>query len=286
MDRFPCDGWLHLAVSPGSDVIGVSLAHAEEHVAYLNMELPERWKQYIRENARTQTPGQIWGHILQTEAGGLAVEDVELPYSANAVYYYWHVVSREEWRLADSPLESARKFVRERGKDHHIAMLDVEAEPGTEALAFYVTDFVGAWAQHTQELAMDSTWNTNGGNFELFSAVADANGAGIPLAFIFIRTTKDVGAGAKQAVLTRFLERLKELGVDPEFTLTDKDFSEINAMGATWKYAKHQLCFWHGLRAVKQRLCKNKHVPAPYNASAARSEFSFIDPHFLPAAQR
>ncbi|EIW59064.1 uncharacterized protein TRAVEDRAFT_19598 [Trametes versicolor FP-101664 SS1] len=234
MDRFPCDGWLHLT----------------------------------------------------TEAGGLPVEDVELPYSANTVYYYWHVVSREEWRLADSPLESARKFVEERGKDHHIAMLDVEAEPGTEALAFYVTDFVGAWAQHTQELAMDSTWNTNGGNFELFSAVADANGAGIPLAFIFLRTTKDAAAGAKQAVLARFLERLKELGIDPEFTLTDKDFSEINAMGATWKYAKHQLCFWHGLRAVKQRLCKNKHVPAPYNADAAHSEFSFIDPHFLPAAQR
>lgn len=73
------------------------------------------------------------------------------------MYYYWHVVSREDWRLADSPLESARKFVQERGKDHHIAMLDVEAEPGTKVLAFYVTDFVGAWAQHTQELAMDST---------------------------------------------------------------------------------------------------------------------------------
>ncbi|KAI0826923.1 hypothetical protein BC628DRAFT_1495368 [Trametes gibbosa] len=245
MDRFPCDGWLHLTVSDKSDIIGVVLKHSEEHMGYLD----------------------IWAHILQTEAGGLPVEDVKLPYSANAVYYYWHVVSRKEWRLADSPLESARKFVQERGKDHHIAMLDVEAEPGTEALAFYVTDFIGAWAEHTQELAMDSTWNTNGGNFELFSAVADANGAGIPLAFIFLRTTKDAAAGAKQASGSR--------SVDPEFTLTDKDFSEINAMGATWN-----------LRAVKQRLCKNKHVPAPYNADAAHSEFLFIDPHFLPAAQR
>ncbi|KAI0824578.1 hypothetical protein BC628DRAFT_1420036 [Trametes gibbosa] len=58
MDRFPCDGWLHLMVSDKSDIIGVVLKHSEEHVGYLDVHLPEKWKQYIQEHARAQTPGQ------------------------------------------------------------------------------------------------------------------------------------------------------------------------------------------------------------------------------------
>ena len=55
--------------------------------------------------------------------------------------------------------------------------------------------------------------NTNNGNFELFSAVADANGSGIPLAFLLMATTPDTASGAKQKVLESFLRALKNLGV-------------------------------------------------------------------------
>lgn len=102
---------------------------------------------------------------------------------------------------------------------------------------------------------------------------------------MFLRTTKEAAPGAKQAILERFLGQLRDLGIDPEFTLTDKDWSEINVMGLTWPDAKHQLCFWHAIRALKQRLCKNKETPAVYNAAAARQEFPFIDPAFIPAGQ-
>ena len=87
-------------------------------------------------------------------------------------------------------------------------------------------------------------------------------------------------------MLSRFLSALKEEGVRPEFTLTDKDWSEINAMQAVWPDSKHQLCFWHGLRAVKQRLSKNKESPAPYNPEPVAREFSYIDKSFVPVGQR
>lgn len=102
---------------------------------------------------------------------------------------------------------------------------------------------------------------------------------------MFIKTTKDAAPGAKQAVLERFLGGLRDLGVDPEFTLSDKDWSEINAMGVIWPNAKHQLCFWHAVRALKQRLCKNKETPAQYDAAAANREFPFIDINFVPVGQ-
>ena len=65
-----------------------------------------------------------------------------------------------------------------------------------------------------------------------------------------------------------------------------QDWSEINAMSNVWPAAKHQLCFWHSLRAIKQRLSKNKDTPASYNAAEAHSEFSFIEPSFLPFSQQ
>ncbi len=95
--------------------------------------------------------------MLQEEMHGRAVTSGSLPFKAKAVYYYWNLVSREEWRFAADPLESAQKLVEVNAETEHIALLDVKAEPGTECLAFYVTDFVESWAEHAQELAMDST---------------------------------------------------------------------------------------------------------------------------------
>ena len=86
--------------------------------------------------------------------------------------------------------------------------------------------------------------------------------------------------------MSSFLGELKKLGVNPEFTLTDKDWSEINAMQATWPYAKHQLCFWHGLRALKQRLAKNKEHPSYYDVNEALNEFSFIKTTFVPLEEQ
>lgn len=98
--------------------------------------------------------------------------------------------------------------------------------------------------------------------------------------------TKEAAKGAKEEVLTRFLTSVKDLGFSPEFTLTDKDWSEIDAMRAVWPEAQHQLCFWHALKAVKTHLAKNKTTPAQYNAQNAHAQFPFIQPTFVPAAQQ
>ncbi|KAJ2990392.1 hypothetical protein NUW54_g8481 [Trametes sanguinea] len=281
MPRFPCNGWLHVTVREHSDIMQISIKHEADHLPYVDITIPTQWKEFIEQHARSQTPGKIWQGILAATGGR------DINFKSSAVYYHWTKVTRKDWRLDNDPFVSARKFIEARGADYKIVLMDIKPEPGTRVLGFYIQDFMDAWATHTQELAMDSTWNTNGGNFELFSAVADANGAGIPLAFLFIHTEKDANtAGAKQTVLERFLHELKARGVEPEYTLTDKDWSEINAMRSVWPDSKHQLCFWHALRALKQRLCKNKDAPAPYQPTEAKRQFSFIDEHFVPAAQQ
>lgn len=69
-------------------------------------------------------------------------------------------------------------------------------------------------------------------------------------------------------------------------TLSDKDWSEINALVGAFPDAKHQLCLWHALRAVKRRLAILRRMPAHYDVASAKHEFDFIDMAFVPVAQQ
>ncbi|KAG6818479.1 hypothetical protein H0H92_002708, partial [Tricholoma furcatifolium] len=72
----------------------------------------------------------------------------------------------------------------------------------------------------------------------------------------------------------------------PIITLTDKDFSEINAFQNVFPDAKHQLCFWHCLRALRTRFAILRRKPRHYNVLEAKREFpEFIDEEFVPLGQ-
>ena len=61
--------------------------------------------------------------------------------------------------------------------------------------------------------------------------------------------------------------------------------SEINAFLAKFPNAKHQLCFWHCLRAIKTRLSILRRRPKFYDVLEAKKEFSFVDISFIPQRQ-
>ncbi|KAF8905333.1 hypothetical protein CPB85DRAFT_1224735, partial [Mucidula mucida] len=70
----------------------------------------------------------------------------------------------------------------------------------------------------------------------------------------------------------------------PIQTLLDKDLTKINAFIATLSI-KHQLCFWHCLRAIKICLAILGRHPAFYNADDAFQEYNWIDRTFVPINQ-
>ena len=65
------------------------------------------------------------------------------------------------------------------------------------------------------------------------------------------------------------------------FTLSDKDPSEINACRISVSKAKHQLCYWHSIRYIEERLAQDK-PPAAYDPRKAHNVFDFIDPTWAP----
>lgn len=97
---------------------------------------------------------------------------------------------------------------------------------------------------------------------------------GETLAFILIHSDKSGDKGAKERILTKFLEETRDLGnLKALFTLSDKDWSEIHAFQNAFPDAKHQLCLWHCARAVKKRLSILRRTPGPYNVEEAAKEF-------------
>ena len=63
------------------------------------------------------------------------------------------------------------------------------------------------------------------------------------------------------------------------------NFPEINSMRVTLSAQKHQLCFWHGVTALKKRLSILRRMPAFYNVNNARDEFPWIEKDFVPIVQ-
>ena len=120
---------------------------------------------------------------------------------------------------------------------------------------------------------------------ELFGGMADMYGEGLPLSFLFVVTNAEAPPHTKETVLVNWMESLKSHGITPEFTLSDKDQTEINALNRVWPTAKHQLCLWHMLRALKRRLANNREPPAIYRSVDAKQMFAFIDLAFVPLGQ-
>ena len=96
--------------------------------------------------------------------------------------------------------------------------------------------------------------NMNGARFEVFALLGEIYGSGLPLGYLLIQSNiRELGA--KEQFINRFISYIHDhWDLQIIFTLMDKDWSEINSFLATIPDAKHQLCYWHAIQAVKSRL--------------------------------
>lgn len=116
--------------------------------------------------------------------------------------------------------------------------------------------------------------------------LGEVYGSGCPLGYLLIRSSEEAEPGGKARYLTEVLSHFRTTWkIKAIITLTDKDISEINAFLAVYPDAKHQLCFWHCLRAIKTRLSILRRRPKHYNIKEAKEEFPWIDELFVPLAQ-
>ncbi|RDX40007.1 hypothetical protein OH76DRAFT_1366849 [Lentinus brumalis] len=283
METFDCHGWLFITVSETSDTATVKLSHRLAHVYYYPIDLPNDVVDLIQNNPN-MTVNQLWTDILKQHPEPL--------FERKSVYAKWAQQDRLRWKRDDDELKSARILLDEaKAGGSHAELYTVEAVDlpeveGFTALAFALPNILRKWGGRIREIALDSAWNTNGSGFELYALLGEVYGSGIPLGYLLLRSSAGV-KGGKEQFLTHFLGAIRDKwNIQAHFTLTDKDWSEINACRASYPDAKHQLCYWHCLRAIKTRLSILRRTPAFYNSTEAHAEFSWIDEAFVPVQQR
>ncbi|CAG8751100.1 8172_t:CDS:2, partial [Gigaspora margarita] len=131
-------------------------------------------------------------------------------------------------------------------------------------------------------LLYNATYKTNSAEFELYVIIANIEGVGYPISYLFLNSPKNVPFTCTTALI-KYLDSLQKQGVNPTFVFSDKDFAQIDAIKYIWPNTKIQLCWWHIRHAVLRRLRNQEYLTkTTYNPELARNIFSFISLEFKP----
>ncbi|KAG6819142.1 hypothetical protein H0H93_014943 [Arthromyces matolae] len=282
LHTFPCSGWMHITIFDGDDSALIRLKHLDAHVPYYCIDVPKEVQEFVRNHPHLN-PSQLWTEILKMHP--------KPAFARKAIYQLWIDRSSQDWKRAPDEVESAKILIEEASRLGNKSLYQVESiavhgEEGFIAIAFALTELLHKWAGQIREISLDSAWNTNGSDYEVYALLGEVYGSGCPLGYLLMKSTSsEANPGGKERFIADLLRHMKQKWLlKPIITLTDKDLSEINAFQNVFHEAKHQLCFWHCLRAIKDRLAKRRH-PKKYNVLEAKHEFPWIEEDFVPIAQ-
>src|SRR5215471_11440935 len=111
----------------------------------------------------------------------------------------------------------------------------LEQAPRTH-LIWFIHDHFSVDLSRVTEVFIDATYNTSKVNTHFYAIVAEELGYGIPIGFMLMSMGEwenpEVSDKYNQEASLcnhNFYAKAKELGLDPRFIHTDRDFSEINA---------------------------------------------------------
>ncbi|KAI1000716.1 hypothetical protein K3495_g7484 [Podosphaera aphanis] len=140
---------------------------------------------------------------------------------------------------------------------------EVYTSGNIRALAIYIRGTISPLVSRSKELVIDATFGTNSSGMALTAVLAELDGTGIPLCYLFsgVSTTqvsKLEDSGSTTLILEEFLQPLKAAGFDPIFFGCDKDRAEISAIKQVWPDTTVQLCYWHAKRAIRKKLSDPK----------------------------
>src|SRR5688572_21463892 len=90
----------------------------------------------------------------------------------------------------------------------------------------------------TSSIHCDAIYKTAKKRFELYGILGSFEGAGFPLAYLMLDTTKASGDGVQHGThteaLSGFFHSICNKGLLPQYFYTDKDFAEMNAAKEVW----------------------------------------------------
>ncbi|THH03045.1 hypothetical protein EW146_g10517, partial [Bondarzewia mesenterica] len=225
MQSFDCARWLHIRLSDSTSEAFIKLSHEEAHLPYCVIDVPPEAQKFMYDNPELSV-SQIWLKMINWYR--------KPPFSRRAIYYLCSKIESQKWKRCDDELASARKLLDEASSancdwaQYRVEPITLVPEEGLIALAFLLLGMIDKWKHCLREIAIDSAWNTNGSRYEVYVLLGEVQGSGLPLGYLLIQSNAATH-GAKENLLRQLLRHVRKKKIKPSFTLSDKDFAEINA---------------------------------------------------------
>ncbi|CAG8660191.1 2192_t:CDS:1, partial [Ambispora gerdemannii] len=204
MSRFNCHGKLIIRIDMSAKEAMVRFLHDIQHEKPVDITTPPEVKHEIMQNLHMD-PVQLRTHLRQ-------MYDVSLV-TAKQIHYWWSTFCQRFYKSDENHVVSARRFLE---GPHAV----------DSKLCFdWNTDLVTAIGFTTPLLAKllplssvhcDATYKTAKGRFELYGIIGNVEGAGFPVAYLILNTTKapnnDEQTGLRTKALVGFLRSLYDKG--------------------------------------------------------------------------
>ena len=249
--KFACKSQLQLTVDLEAQTLRVKLAHGPYHEPFSSIALSPEAISFLSSRFEQQMmPGEAYQHLVAS--GLIGVEHIV----QSQVYYQWKTHTSKLWKRDPDPLVSAISLLNE---ETNLYAHQILTSGHLRGLAIFIKASI-SHLQSAQELAIDATYGTNNSALNLFAILAEHDGTGVPLAYLFLGNSSqsspvDSVVGAKIDIITQFLRGLQSCSsINPSFFGCDKDQAEIAAIRNAYPSTTIQLCYWHAKRAIRQRL--------------------------------
>ncbi|KAJ7909714.1 hypothetical protein B0H13DRAFT_2330063 [Mycena leptocephala] len=198
--------------------VTVLLKHAGKHVSYVDVSMPLEGLDMIHENVEWLTPVAM---VTKVQAAFPQV-------TAAQIHRAWMEMSEVFWQFDDDQLLSTKKLLEEHSDD--VDIFEPEDVPeGVEMLCWGMKKIATPLKGKIVEVGVDATYNTNSKHLELYSIMAEQDGAGFPLSYLLLSTATSIDQGKPMKALTAWAKCVRDkYGVDPQFSHVDKDMAEIS----------------------------------------------------------
>ncbi|KAI0993432.1 hypothetical protein K3495_g14752 [Podosphaera aphanis] len=124
------------------------------------------------------------------------------------VYHQWKQQNKRFWKHDDDQFTSSKILLEKLGDSYRC---EIFHEENINALTIYINASIDVLKRTTAEVAIDATYGTNNAGMDLYAVLAELDGTGVPMAYLFVkkdRLTWTAPTGAITQILVKFLRPL------------------------------------------------------------------------------
>ena len=205
MVRAPCKSLLSFSFAQKDQTLTIKARHQGVHQQYADLSVKPAIREFVSRNIEN-CPSKLFRMIrsrleLQEDAKNLTEHQVR---------YVWHALTSRVWLRNPDAFVSAQTYASQEPQTDSTLLTC----PGYEGLCILDKATVAELKKPgiVEELSIDATYGTNSAGYTLYAVLAELDGTGIPLAYMFARPTNMPKATA-QEMINAFSEVVDD---DPE----------------------------------------------------------------------